>query len=81
MKIRVVHDPRAYAALLTSPEVQADLQRRAERIAAAAGDGFVAEQSRPVRRRARSAVIAVTYEARRRNSKDNVLLKSLDAGR
>ncbi len=88
MSVRIVHKRKGYAALLRGPELRADIQRRAEAVAAACGDGFVAEKSsatRPLKtgqhRRARSAVIAVTFAARRKNSRDNVLIRSLDAGR
>lgn len=70
----------AFRKLRTDPAVQADILRRAEKIAEAAGDGFKAVQS-PARNRARAAVVAVTPEAVARNARDQSLLKALDAGR
>lgn len=74
---RVKHHTKAYRELLTDPKVQADLKRRAARIADAAGGkskGFVAESSTP-RKRARAAVIAT------RGDSNNAMIRSLDAGR
>jgi len=79
-KLRIKWRTKGFRELRLQPRVAADVQRRAERVAAAAGDGFVAEKSEG-RNRARSAVIAVTYKARRRSAEDNVLIKALDAGR
>ena len=70
----------AVAALLKSPVVRADLRRRAERIAARAGEGFEVRESEP-RRRARVAVVAVTQHARRGEAKDGRLSRALGAGR
>ena len=75
--VRIVHHSKGYAALLKHPRLQADVLRRAQAIARAAGgeqDGFVAEQSAP-RVRARAAVIA------RYGDPDNKMIRSLDAGR
>ena len=77
---RIVWNRKAFEALRRSPGVAADLRRRADAIASAAGDGFVAESGQG-RSRARAAVIATTYQARRRSAADNVLVRSLDAGR
>ena len=77
---RIVWNRRGFEALRRHPAVLANLRSRADRIAAAAGDGFVA-QSGQGKTRARAAVIAATYQARRRTSKDNTLLRALDAGR
>jgi hypothetical protein len=68
------------AALLKSPEVRRDLRRRAERIAAAAGEGFEVRESEP-RRRARVAVVAVTNRAKRGEAKDGRLSRAIGAGR
>ena len=77
MSVRIVHHSEGYAALLKHPNIQADLKRRAERVAAAAGgedEGFYAEQSEP-RVRARAAVVAPFGDP------ENKLIRSLDAGR
>ena len=77
---RIVWNLKGFEALRRSPGVAADLRRRAEAIASAAGDGFVAESGQG-RSRARAVIIAASPKARRRNAADNVLLRSLDAGR
>lgn len=66
--------------ILKSPAVRADIQRRANRVAAAAGPGFEA-WARSGRNRARASVEASTYEARKKNSRENTLLRALEAGR
>lgn len=73
---RIVHHSKGYAALIKAPAIQADLERRAQRIAAATGDeSIVAESSAPVHTRARAAVIA------RRGDPENKIIHALDAGR
>lgn len=70
------HHNKGYRALLTDRNVQADLESRARRIAAATGDeSIVAESSAPVHTRARAAVIA------RRGDPENKIIHALDAGR
>ena len=73
-RVRVVHNKKAYAALLKDAAVLADVRRRAERIAAAAGPEFDVQSSEP-RVRARAAVIAPQGDP------DNKMIRSLDAGR
>ena len=75
-------EPRrgAITELLKSPEVQADLARRAGAIAAAAGEGHRVETEVGANR-ARAAVITDTHEARRREARDRNLTRSIDAGR
>lgn len=77
MSVRIVHHSEGYAALLKHPALQADVLRRAQAVARAAGgvaEGYVAEQSSP-RVRARAAVVAVYGDP------DNKLIRNLDAGR
>ncbi|QFQ29711.2 hypothetical protein EEW87_004255 [Janibacter melonis] len=74
---RVVHHSRAYSELLTSPAVQALVHGHAERVAEAAGDGHVARQTENPHTRARSAVIAVTRDAREANSRSNAMIRAL----
>lgn len=69
-----------FRKLRTSPQAKAMVLARAKRMAAAAGSGFVAEPS-PSRNRARATVFADTPEARARDAKDLVLLRSISAGR
>lgn len=71
---RIKHLSKGYAALLVDPKVQADLKRRAQRIADAAGGDVVAESSTP-RRRARASVIAPNGDP------GNRILRNLDSGR
>lgn len=75
--VRIVHHSKGYAALLKHPAVRADLLRRAQAVARAAGGveaGYVAESSTP-RVRARAAVVAVYGDP------GNKILRNLDAGR
>lgn len=67
-------------ALLRSTEVRNDLERRARRIAAAAGDGMEAESSIG-RNRARASVWTATIEAMRAEADEMALTRALDAGR
>lgn len=72
-----------YAAggqLLKSAEIQADLLRRAQAIAATAGDGFVADGS-VGKTRARATARSVTFQAAKSEAKDRTLLRAVDAAR
>lgn len=66
--------------LLTGPEVAADLRRRAEAIAAAAGPGHKIDVTQRGRR-ARAAVITDTLDAMKAEAKRRTLTRALDAGR
>ena len=70
-----------FRELRTAPKVRADLLRRAQRIAAASGKGFVALETSSPRKRARAAVVAASEGARHRNATQNTLLRNLDKGR
>lgn len=77
---RIVVNRAAVRALLRSPEVAADLTRRARNIAATAGPGHrVDSQIGP--NRARAAVITDTFEAMHHEATDRTLSRALDAGR
>lgn len=81
--MRVKFNVPAFMALRRDPGVTQELHRRAKLIADACGgedDGFHAEVTQG-RTRARASVVAVTYQARRRNARDNTMIKALDAGR
>lgn len=69
-----------FKKLRNSPEVKADLERRARAIAASAGSGFEVS-SQGGKNRARASVITGTFEARREQAKSNVLQRALDSGR
>lgn len=77
--MKIVMNRAGVKALLRSGEVLADLDRRAEQIAAAAGPGHrVESQIGP--NRARAAVITDTTEARRAEATDRTLSRALGAG-
>jgi hypothetical protein len=60
--------------------IRGDLKKRADRIAAAAGDGM--ESSVVIgRTRARASVITGTYAARRAEARNATLTRAIDAGR
>ena len=66
--------------LLKSPEMAAELERRAQAIADAAGDGHRVEVSETPTR-ARAVVITDSTEARIAEAKDRTLTRAIDAGR
>lgn len=66
--------------LRQSPGVKADMERRAQAIAAAAGGGMEVD-SHVGRSRARATVAAVSWEARRAEASDRALTRAIDAGR
>lgn len=78
--VRIVLNRRGVRELLRSREIQADLERRAQRIAAAAGPGHevTVEQGR---NRARAAVRTDTIDAMISEATDHTLTRALDAGR
>jgi hypothetical protein len=78
--VKVVLNRSAVGALLRSPEVQADLKRRAAAIAAAAGPGNEVE-TEVGRARARAAVVTETGEAVHNEATKRSLTRALDAGR
>ena len=77
--VRVVLNRAGMRQLLRSPEVLADLQRRGEAIAAAAGPGHRVEaQVGPAR--ARVAVITDTFDAVRNEATSRTLTAAIGAG-
>ena len=79
-RVRIVLNRRGMRELLRSPEVLAELERRAKQIAAAAGDGM--EPSAMVgKNRARASVITATHSARRAEAVTRALTRAIDAGR
>jgi hypothetical protein len=79
---KIKFNSAAYRQLMSSPEAVADLQGRADRIAAAAGGqpDFEAEAS-VGRDRAHAFVRTATQEGRRREAEDRALSRAIDAGR
>lgn len=69
-----------FEAIRRLPGVEAELDRRAEAIAEAAGDGYEWSGS-DGKSRSRAGVYPTTFKAIRDNAKNNTLLKALDAGR
>jgi hypothetical protein len=69
------------AELLKDPAVLADLRRRAEAIARAAGGGGMEVDSGLEKSRARASVRAADTEARKAEAKDRALTRAIDAGR
>ena len=78
MARKVQHLSKGYGALLRSAKAQADLIKRAERIAAAAnasGGDVVVEPSAPIHTRNRVAIVAP------KGDPGNTIIRNLDAGR
>lgn len=71
---------KAIKALLRSDEVEAELRRRAERVAAAAGPGHRVDSGKGPSR-ARAAVITDTTAARRAEAKHRTLTRALNAAK
>lgn len=67
--------------LLKSPEVRADLLRRAHAIEAAAGNGSYDVTPSTTPSRARVSVGTADYAARKAEATDRALTRALDAGR
>ena len=79
-QIRIEVNSAGIQAILKSEEVQSLLEAKAQRIAAAAGDGFEVS-SRIGATRARASVITATRAARKAEAVDRVLTSAIDAGR
>lgn len=78
--VTVKLNPAGVKDLLRSSEVQGDVQRRVDRIAAAAGEGMKSDVTVGAGR-ARGAVWTATTRAKRGEAKDRRLTRALDAGR
>lgn len=78
--LKIKLNRRGVRQLLRGAEIQADLRRRAEAIARAAGDGMEVESS-VGRNRAHALVRTGTFEAMRAEAKDRKLTRAIDAGR
>lgn len=81
MGVKIEFNLKAFDQLRTAPGVDADLDRRARAVAAAAGDGYEVLPSQPGRKRARRLVAPVTRRAKRDNERNNTLIRSLSAGK
>lgn len=71
---------KGVTVLLKSPEVKADLEARANRVANAAGEGFEVD-SEVGPQRARASVRTVTFDAMKSEAEDRALTRALDAAR
>lgn len=80
MAVRITLNRQGVRALLRSPAMLADLERRARRIAAAAGPGHEVDGAIG-RNRARAAVITSSIEAKVGEAKRRTLTRAIDAGR
>lgn len=86
MTVRIKWNRTAFPEIRTSPEVLAELGRRTEAIAAAAGPEFEtrapqAQRGKKSGLRGRAIVITGTPAAAKAEAEDHVLLKALGAGR
>lgn len=77
---RIVLNRKNIRDLLKSPKVAADLRRRAENIARAAGPGHRVE-SEIGKNRARAAVITDSIDAMVAEAQNRNLTRAIDAGR
>ena len=91
-RVRVKLDEAGMGRFLAGSAVAGMVRSSGERVAAAAGDGFEADTwvsaTRGVSKRGNSnpprvvsGVAPETFGARRRNARDNILLRARDAGR
>lgn len=82
-RVKVVWKRNVFRTIRAMPAVQNELAVRAGRIADAAGPGYAAGPVRETggRGRARVTVKTVTTTARRRESRDHILLKAINAGK
>ena len=91
-RVRVKLDEAGMGRFLAGSEVAGMVRSSGDRVAAAAGDGFEADTwvsaTRGVSKRGNSnpprvvsGVAPETFGARRRNARDNILLRARDAGR
>ena len=76
---KIVFRKGAFAEIRTLPKVLSEVDSAAERVASAAGEGFVAEHAQETggRVRGRAAVHTTDFDSMRRNAKDNTLVKAL----
>lgn len=78
--VKVTLNLRGLNKIMTGPEITADVVRRTQRMADAAGDGFEAVIL-PHEYTARGYVRTANAQGRARQAREKVLQRSLDAGR
>lgn len=79
-KARVELNSKGVQQLLKSREMQALVNARAKRIAAAAGPGHAVEPDNSGDR-ARASVVTRSYAAKKAEAKDRTLTRAIQAGR
>lgn len=79
-RIQVKMNRAAVRKLLKAPELREDLERRARKMASAAGPGFEAD-SQIGRNRARAMAYTSDFESMRAEAEDHALTRAIDAGR
>lgn len=77
-KTKVVLNHAGFRALLTSPEITAEVAATADRIAQTAGDGYEAD-TQVGEGRAVALIYPATYEAAMDNRENNTLLKAMQS--
>lgn len=75
-RLRIKWNRSGVRSMLRSVDVQAELDRRAQTIAARAGDGYEAGPH-PWTTRGRASVITATPKAMRDNARNQTLIRSL----
>lgn len=82
LAFRLEMNMAGFKAVRTDPNVLANLQARASRIASAAGVGFATDSEiTGGRGRARAVVYTGTFEAKKAEAVDQSLTRAIDAGR
>lgn len=80
MAVTVKLNRAGVQALLKDPRILADLRRRADAIARAAGEGHTVD-AQIGRTRARAEVVTDTFEAKHAEATRRTLTSAIDAGR
>ena len=75
-KMKFTLNPSGVSALLKSGEMQGLLQEKGQAVAERAGDGFELTVS-PGQKRANATISTTNIKSRKKNAKDNTLLKAL----
>lgn len=79
MAARIQWNRPAFEAIRRSPGVTAELSTHADRVASAAGEGYLSVHGHG-RTRNRAAVVTTTGDAMRDNARNNTLLRVLGSG-
>lgn len=79
-KVKIEWRLKGFEEIRRLPAVKANLKSRADRIAAASGEGYVAESGEG-KSRSRASVITGNIRAMNDNRKNNTILRNVDAGK